>query len=57
MQITITPEQAQLLRSLGAKINGALGGQAKSANKLKAARRNVRRATKASLKARMEAAS
>jgi len=47
MQIILTPEQAQALRSIGAKINGALGGLAKSANKQKAARTNVRKARKA----------
>jgi hypothetical protein len=51
MQIILSPEEAKVLRTIGAKINGSLGGQAKSANKLKAVRRNVRKATKARLQA------
>jgi len=52
MQITLTPEQALALRSIGAKINGAFGGLSKSTRKAKASRRNVKKA----IRARVEAA-
>ncbi len=51
MQITLTPDQAQVLRSIGAKINGAFGGAARTKKKTRAARRNVKQATKTRLEA------
>jgi hypothetical protein len=47
MQIILTPEESKVLRTIGAKINGSLGGQAKSAKKLKASKRNASKARKA----------
>lgn len=47
MKLEITPEQALALRSLGAKINGAIGGAARTTRKIKSSRRNVKKAIKA----------
>lgn len=52
MQIILSPEEAQVLRSLGAKINGSIGGSARTVRKSNSSRKNVKKA----IKARVEAA-
>jgi len=47
MQIILSESEAIVLRTIGAKINGSLGGKSRSKRKLKSVRRNVRKATKA----------
>lgn len=54
MQIILSPEEAQVIRRMGARINGSIGGSAKSKNKTKAVRRNGKLARKA--KARLAVA-
>jgi len=47
IQLVLTPDQAQALVSLGAKINGARGGSARTSKKLLALKSNLRKANKA----------
>ena len=47
MQIILSEEEAKVLRTIGAKINGTIGGLTKSENRARASRRNARKARKA----------
>jgi hypothetical protein len=45
--ILLTPDEAQTLRTLNAKICGYIGGSKKSAKRAAASRRNIKRAIRA----------
>ena len=47
MQIILSPEEAKVLRTIGAKINGSLGGSARTKKKSRTSRTNIKQALKA----------
>ena len=47
MQIILSESEALVLRTIGAKINGTLGGKSRSKRKQASSRKNVRKAIKA----------
>ena len=47
LHLAISPDEALLLRKIGARINGAFGGLTKSRNRAAASRRNLKKARRA----------